>query len=85
MYVLAVSAVSDEERFWSALKRAHAALPRGAAWKLAVASKDGGTAVNVLTHDSVESVRAFLDGYAGEFAATEYTEADAADAVGLPR
>ena len=41
MHVLAVSTVSDDGKFWSGLKKAHARLPKGATWKLAVASKDG--------------------------------------------
>ena len=85
MHVLAVSTVSDDSEFWSGLKKAYASLPRGAAWKLAVASKDGTTAVNVITHDSVESVREFFETHAGAYATTEYSEADATNAVGLPR
>lgn len=85
MHVLAVSAVSDGDKFWNGLKKAHATLPRGATWKLAVASKDGATAVNVITHDSVEGVRDFLEAHAGAYATTEYVEADAENAVGLPR
>lgn len=85
MHVMAVSTVSDEERFWSGLKKAHARLPRGVAWKLAVASKDGTKAVNILTCDSVDDARALFEAHAGGCATTEYFEADAANAVGLPR
>ncbi|MEV4128365.1 hypothetical protein [Nocardia sp. NPDC049707] len=82
---MAVSTVSDVEKFWDGLKKAHAKLPKGAKWKVAVASKDGGKAVNIITHDSVEDVRDFVEAYAGTYATTEYFEADAANAVGLPR
>jgi hypothetical protein len=41
--------------------------------------------VNIITHDSIEGVRDFLETYAGPYATTEYSEADAANAVGLPR
>ncbi|WP_211240971.1 hypothetical protein [Hamadaea tsunoensis] len=82
---MAVSAVSDEAKFWDALKKAHSRLPKGAQWKLAVASKDGAKAVNLLTHDSIDGVRDFIETYAGGYATTEYFEADAANAVGLPR
>ena len=85
MHVLAISTVSDQGRFWNGLKRAHGGLPRGASWKLAVASADGAKAVNVISHDSVEGVRTFFETYAGPYAATEYFEADAANAVGLPK
>ena len=85
VHVLAISTLSDSSGFWSGLKTAHAALPQGARWKVAVASKDGTKAVNIITHDSVEGVREFLEAHAGAYATTEYFEADAANAVGLPR
>ncbi|MGY4973848.1 MULTISPECIES: hypothetical protein [unclassified Streptomyces] len=82
---MVVSTVSDDGKFWSGLKKAHAQLPKGATWKLAVASRDGAKAVNILTHDSLEGVRDFFEAHAGAYAATEYFEADAANAIGLPR
>lgn len=85
MHVLAVSTVSDNGRFWSGLKKAHAMLPKGAQWKVAVASKDGSKAVNIITHESVDGVRDFFETHARAYATTEYFEADAANAVGLPR
>lgn len=85
MHVMAVSSVTDNDRFWGALKKAHRKLPKGAKWTLAVAGVDGDRAVNIIVHDSVDGVREFFDGHAGEFATTEYFEADAANAVGLPR
>ena len=85
MHVLAVSTVSDDGKFWNGLKKAHAKLPKGARWKVAVASTDKTRAVNIITHDSVEGVREFFETHAGAYATTEYFEADAANAVGLPR
>ncbi|WP_245761470.1 hypothetical protein [Saccharopolyspora shandongensis] len=82
---MAVSTVSEDGKFWSGLKKAHAKLPKGAKWKLAVASKDGAKAVNVIDHDSIDAVRDFFEAHTGAYAATEYFEADAANAVGLPR
>ena len=84
-HVLAISAVSDGSKFWNGLKKAHGRLPPGAVWKLAVASTDGTRAVNVIAHDSVDRVREFFETHAGAHASTEYFEADAANAVGLPR
>jgi hypothetical protein len=84
MHVMAVSAVSDNEGFWTALKLAHARLPEGAKWTLAVASADGGRAVNLVEADSVDSVRTYFDAHAAAFATTDFFEADAANAVGLP-
>ncbi|WP_242454670.1 serine hydrolase domain-containing protein [Bailinhaonella thermotolerans] len=85
MHVMAVSTVSDTTGFWGALKSAYGQLPPGAAWTLAVAGTDGTRAVNVIVHDSVDTVRAFFERHAGPFATTEYFEADAANAVGLPK
>lgn len=85
MHVMAVSAISDNDRYWNALKKAHGRLPKGARWTLAVASADGTKAVNVIVHDSVDGVRGFFEEHAGQFAATDYFETDAANAVGLPK
>jgi hypothetical protein len=85
MHVMVVSTVSDENRFWGGLKKAHGRLPEGARWTLAVASTDGTKAVNIISHDSVDAVRALVEEYAGSFATTECFEADAANAVGLPK
>jgi hypothetical protein len=84
-HVLAISAVSDGSKFWTGLKKAHGRLPPGAVWQLAVASTDGTRAVNVIAHDSADAVREFFETHAGAHATTEYFEADAANAVGLPR
>lgn len=81
MHVMAISTISDERGFWDTLKRAHGRLPSGARWLVAVASTDGTKAVNVIVHDSIDSVKAILD---GPHATTEYFEADSANAVGLP-
>ncbi len=85
MHVMAVSKISNNDQFWSALKKAHSQLPRGARWTLAVASTDGTRAVNVIVHDSIESVKSFFEEHAGSFGTTEFFEADAANAVGLPK
>ncbi|MBL1073897.1 hypothetical protein JK358_05775 [Nocardia sp. 2] len=83
--VMAVSVVSDNVGFWNSLKQAHGRLPRGARWTLAVAAADGTRAVNVIEAESVDAVAAFLDEFAGPYARTDYFEADAANAVGLPK
>lgn len=85
MHVMAVSVVEQDNGFWGALKKAHGRLPKGAKWSFAVASADGTRAVNIIAHDSVESVRSFFEEHAGQFATTEYFEADAANAVGLAK
>ena len=57
MHVLAISTVSDSDRFWAGLKKAYGRLPVGATWVLALASSDGTRAVNVIRHDSIGAVR----------------------------
>jgi hypothetical protein len=84
-HVMAVSTVSNNDRYWAALKQAYGRLPAGTRWTLAVSSTDGTKAINIIVGDSVESVQSFFEEYAGPFAATEYFEADAANAVGLPK
>lgn len=85
MHVMAISTIADSGRFWSSLKKAHGQLPKGAKWTLAVASTDGSKAVNVIAYDSIDGVRSFFEPHAGPFATTEYFEADASNAVGLPK
>jgi len=85
MHVMAVSTIADQSRFWGGLKKAHGRLPRGARWIVAVGSTDGTKAVNIIAHDSVDAVRSFFSEHADSFATTEYFEADAANAVGLPK
>jgi hypothetical protein len=84
MQVLAISTVTDSDRFWGGLKKAHGRLPK-AAWVLAMADTGGTRAVNVIQHDSIDAVRDVLDEYAGSAAVTEYFEVDAPNAVGLGR
>jgi hypothetical protein len=84
MYIMAISTISDNDKFWGSLKKAYGQLPKGASWPLAVASTDGTRAVNVIVHDSIDSVKRFFEEHAGSFGTTEYFEADAANAVGLP-
>ena len=85
MYVMAVSTISDTNKFWGSLQKAYSRLPKEAKWTLAVGSTDGTKAVNVIVHDSIESVKSFFEEHAGPFGTTEYFEADAANAVGLPK
>lgn len=85
MHVMAVSTISDNDRFWGSLKKAYSQLPKGAKWTLAVGSTDGTKAVNVFVHDSIDIIKSFFEAHAGSFGTTEYFEADAANAVGLPK
>ncbi|QBD75942.1 hypothetical protein EPA93_07935 [Ktedonosporobacter rubrisoli] len=85
MHVMAVSTITDNEKFWGSLKKAYSQLPKGARWTLAVGSKDGTKAVNVIVHDSLDNVKSFFEKHASSYGTTEYFEADAANAVGLPK
>jgi hypothetical protein len=84
MHVVAISTVSDSDLFWNALKLAYGQLPAGANRVLAIASTDGTGAINVVVHGSPEEVRSFFEEHIGGYAATDYVEADAANAIGLP-
>lgn len=85
MHNMAISTISDNGKFWNALKKAYSQLPGGARWTLAIGSTDGTRAINVITYDSIDSLKSFFEEYAGPFGTTEYFEADAANAVGLPK
>src|SRR5258708_37423886 len=82
MYVMAVSTISDNDKFWGSLKKAYGQLPKRAKWTLAVGSTDGTKAVNVIVHDSIDSVNSFFEEHASPFVTIDYFKADAANAVG---
>jgi hypothetical protein len=84
MHVIAIHTISDADQFWSACKRGHAQLPAGARWVLAVASTDGTRGINLIVGASLERVKEFFEPLVGQYSATEYFEADAENAVGLP-
>src|SRR5271169_6322708 len=67
MYVMIVSTISDKDKFWGSLKKAYSHLPSGASWAMAVGSTDGTRAVNIIVHDSIDSVKSFFEEYAGPF------------------
>jgi hypothetical protein len=84
MHVMAISSVPNSASFWNSLKAAHGQLPRGANWVIAIASTDGTKAVNVVVHESLGEIRSIFEEHIGDDATTDYVEADAANAVGLP-
>src|SRR5262245_45562494 len=84
MHIIAVHTIVDADKFWSACKRGHAQLPTGTRWALAVASSDGTRGINLLVGASLERVREFFEPLVGPYSTTEYFEADAENAVGLP-
>jgi hypothetical protein len=84
MHVIAIHTISDADQFWSACKRGYAQLPPGIRWTLAVASTDGARGINLIVGTSLERVKEFLEPLLGSYSTTEYFEADAQNAVGLP-
>jgi hypothetical protein len=84
MHVMAIHTISAADQFWAACKRGHAHLPAGTRWTLAVASTDGTRGINLLVGAPLERVKAFFEPLVGPYSTTEYFEADAANAVGLP-
>jgi hypothetical protein len=84
MHVMAISSVPNIASFRNSLKAAHGQLPRGANWVIAIASIDGTKAVNVVVHESIGGIPSLFEEHIGDYATTDYLEADAANAVGLP-
>ena len=84
MHVMAISSVPNSASFWNSLKAAHGQLPRRANWVIAIARTDGTKAVNVVVHESLGEIRSLSEEHIGDYATTDYVEADAANAVGLP-
>ena len=58
MYVAAIHEISNPEAFWGG----QLDLPQGTALRVAVPSADGKRGVCVFTSDSVDTVRAIVDG-----------------------
>jgi hypothetical protein len=84
MHVIAIHTIADADQFLSACKRGYAQLPTSTRWALAVASTDGTRGINLIVGASLERVRDFFEPLVGQYSTTEYFEADAANAVGLP-
>jgi len=84
MHVSALSTVSNKVSLRNSLKATQRQLPRGANWVIAIASTDGTKAVNVVVHVSLREIRSLFEEHIGDYATTDYVEADAANAVGLP-
>ena len=82
MYVIAIHAVSDPEKFWGAAQEMQ--LPQGTALHTVAPNGDGTRAVCVWEADSVDAVRDFVESAAGDISSNEYYEVNDQNAVGLP-
>lgn len=82
MYVIAIHAISDPERFFEA--SASTPVPEGMTLHSVLPNGDGSRAVCVWEADSADSVRRLVDDTVGESSSNEFFEVDAGNAQGLP-
>ncbi len=80
MLVLAVHEVSNPEAFWSG----QLDLPTGTEIRAAIPSADGGHGVCIFKSDSVDTVRALVDGATSAVSKNEFYAINEANAMGLP-
>jgi hypothetical protein len=80
MYVVAIHSISDPDAFWGG----RLDLPDGTELPVVVPSSDGTRGVCIFTSDSVETVRALVDGATGAISRNEYHAVNEGGAQGLP-
>ena len=80
MYVLSIHAVSDPEAFWGGKLN----LPAGTELPIVAPSSDGKRGVCVFKSDSVNTVRALVDGATATISQNEFYAINDGNALGLP-
>jgi hypothetical protein len=80
MYIFTIHSVSDPQAFWSGQLN----LPAGTELPLVVPSADGTRGVCVFKSDSVETVRAIVDGATAAVSRNEFHAINEGGALGLP-
>jgi len=80
MYVAALHEVSNPDAFWGG----QLDLPTGTEIRLAVPSADGKRGVCVFSSDSVDTVRAIVDGATAAISKNEFFAINDVNALGLP-
>jgi hypothetical protein len=80
MHVIAIHQISDPQSFWGG----QLDLPNGTALPGAFPNVDGTRGVCIWESDSIDTVRALVDGAFGEISDTEYYAVDSGNARGLP-
>jgi hypothetical protein len=84
MHVIAVHDINDPQGFAAAAGSVLERIPSGMTLHSMYPSQDGKRAVCVWEAGSVEDVRSFVDGAAGDMARNEYFPVMADHAIGLP-
>ncbi|HKH22021.1 MAG TPA: hypothetical protein VKA88_00230 [Solirubrobacterales bacterium] len=82
MYVIAIHQISDPEAFWS--RASEGDIPDGLELPTVAPNSDGTRAVCVWKSDSVEAVKSFVEGTAGDVSSNEFFEVNDGNAQGLP-
>jgi hypothetical protein len=81
MQVLAIHEISNPEAFWSG----QLDLPAGTELSVAAPSADGTRGVCVFKSDSLDTVRALVDGATSAISKNEFFAINENNAMGLPR
>jgi hypothetical protein len=80
MYVVAIHSISDPKAFWGG----QLDLPEGTELPVVVPSSDGKRGVCIFKSDSVDTVRALVDGATGAISKNEFHAINERNALGLP-
>ena len=80
MYIISIHSVSNPQAFWSG----NLDLPQGTELPIVAPSADGSQGVCVFRSDSVDTVRALVDGATGAVSTNQFFALDEAKAQGLP-
>jgi hypothetical protein len=80
MYVAAIHEISNPEAFWGG----QLDLPAGSVLRVAMPSADGTRGVCVFTSDSIDTVRAVVDGATAAISKNQFYAVNDANALGLP-
>ena len=80
MYVLSIHSVTDPDAFWSG----QLDLPTGTELPVVAPSADGARGVCIFKSDSIDTVRALVDGATGAISSNEFFALNEAGAMGLP-
>jgi hypothetical protein len=80
MYVVTIHSVSDPKAFWGG----QLDLPKGTELPIVVPGADGSRGVCVFKSDSVDTVKALVDGATSAISSNEFYAINEANALGLP-
>jgi hypothetical protein len=82
MHVVAIHDVKSPDRFWEIVQTSE--IPAGITLLQSYPNPDGTRAACLWEASSVDALRDFVDGAAGDTASNEFFEVNASNALGLP-